>query len=169
MSRPAFFRDRIDPDDILERQVSGMELVICARNDAAYAAMFDALMREVFGFSFAPWLERGLWDARYESYSFIEGGAMCANVCVFKADMLIGGKPVRAHQFGAVATRAGYRGRGCARRLIERMPSRPIRACPFFSRRTRACWHSIRALAFAGLRYFSRRFPRSSTTPRNRR
>jgi len=66
-----------------------------------------------------PWLVKNLWDDRYESYSIIENEKMLANVCIFKTDMIISGQPVRAHQFGAVATRANQRGRGLARLLIN--------------------------------------------------
>jgi GNAT superfamily N-acetyltransferase len=78
-------------------------------------------VKEVFGFSFAPWYALGLWDERYVSYSISEGGRMLSNVCIFKADLLIEGQKIRAHSFGAVATRADCRGRGYARRIIERI------------------------------------------------
>ena len=87
--------------------------------DPTYQTMFDSLIKEVFGFSFQPWFELGLLDDRYESYSIIEDGKMLANVCIYKADLLIHGKPVRAHQFGAVATRKSARGGGLARFLTE--------------------------------------------------
>jgi len=88
-------------------------------NNPVYAADFDDLIKEVFGFSFEPWIARGLWDERYESYSIIENGKMLANVCIFKTDMIICGKPTRAHQFGAVATRASERGKGLSRLLMN--------------------------------------------------
>jgi len=81
--------------------------------------MFDTLMTEVYGFSFSPWLERKLWDERYESYSFIRDGKMLSNVCIYKTDLLIRGERVRAHQIGAVATLEGERGKSLSRTLIE--------------------------------------------------
>lgn len=88
-------------------------------NDSAYEAMFDDLIRDTFGFSFAPWLARRLWDARYESYSVIENGHMLANICVFKADITLRGRQRRAHQLGGVATRGAERGKGLSRLLME--------------------------------------------------
>ena len=88
-------------------------------NDPTYTAVFDDLIKEVFGFSFEPWLARNLWDDRYESHSIIENGKMLANVCIFKTDMIICGQQVRAHQLGAVATRAGERGKGFSRLLMN--------------------------------------------------
>jgi len=87
--------------------------------DPVYTAAYDDLVEEVFHFSFQPWVERSLWDERYESYSFIENEKMLANVSIFKTDMLIKGQPVRTHQFGAVATRANERGKGLSRQLMD--------------------------------------------------
>lgn len=76
-------------------------------------------MLEAFGFSFAPWFERGMWDERYESYSICEADQMLSNVCVFKNQMLVHGRELSALQFGAVATRADMRGRGLCRGIME--------------------------------------------------
>lgn len=84
-----------------------LKITMSSRNDSAYEAVLDDLIRETFGFSFMPWFEQKLWDERYESYSIINGGEMLANVCIFKTDMLVSGRKTRAHQFGAVATRRG--------------------------------------------------------------
>jgi len=94
------------------------------KNDAAYQAMFDDLIQDVFGFSFAPWFAFNPWDDRYESYSIIENGKMLANVCIYKCDLLVNGQPMRAHQLGAVATRKNQRGRGLARVLTEHVLSK---------------------------------------------
>ena len=88
-------------------------------HDPAYSAMFNALMEEVFGFSFAPWQALGLWDERYESYSVIRDGRMLSNICVFKSELLIVGRPVAAYQLGAVATAKAYRGQGLSRALMD--------------------------------------------------
>lgn len=89
------------------------------RNDPAYEERMDDLVREVFGFSFAPWFARGLWDDRYESYSIMLDGQMAANLCIYKTDLIVSGKPMHAHQYGAVAVRPECRGKGFARRLME--------------------------------------------------
>jgi GNAT superfamily N-acetyltransferase len=77
----------------------------------------------VFGFSFSPWLERKLWDERYESYSIIENGKMLSNVCIFKAELVVSGEIIRANRFGAIATRKDSRGRGLSRRFMEHVLS----------------------------------------------
>jgi predicted N-acetyltransferase YhbS len=94
-------------------------ITVNKNNNPAYEQMFDNLIQEVFGFSFAPWLACKLWDERYESYSIIEKGKMLSNICMFKVDMLVNGKNIRAHQFGAVATRESERGKGLSRILME--------------------------------------------------
>lgn len=96
-----------------------MQITMNNHNSPEYEAMFDDLIREVFGFSFAPWFERKLWDERYESYSIIDDGQMLANTCIFKTDMCVMGQPMRAHQFGGVAVRPSARGRGLSRMIIE--------------------------------------------------
>lgn len=98
-------------------------------NNPKYEAMFDDLIQEVFGFSFSPWLERELWDERYESYSIIENSRMLSNVCIFKAELIVSGDTVRANRFGAIATRKDSREKGLSRRLMEHVlslyPGRP--------------------------------------------
>ena len=63
-----------------------MRITINRSNTPIYEAMFDDLIQEVYGFSFAPWFARKLWDERYESYSIIQNGRILANVCIFKTD-----------------------------------------------------------------------------------
>ena len=88
-------------------------------NDVDYEMMFDNLIKAVFGFSFAPWFERKLWDNRYESYSVIENDRMLANICIYKTEMTVSGKPFYALQFGGVATRKDERGKGLSRLMME--------------------------------------------------
>lgn len=89
------------------------------RSDPEYEPMFNGLMTEVFGFSFAPWHRLGLWGEDYECHSLIEGGRMIANASISKMDLLVNGRRYRVHQFGAVAVRPDRRGRGLARRLMS--------------------------------------------------
>jgi len=101
-----------------------MQITTQNHNDPAYERLLNDLIREVFGFSFAPWHALGLWDARYESYAVIEKEKMLANVCVFHTDLQLAGQPVRALQFGAVATRKKHRGQGLSRMLMEHITTR---------------------------------------------
>jgi GNAT superfamily N-acetyltransferase len=96
-----------------------MNITVSRNNNPAYERQFDELIKEVFCFSFAPWFDRKLWDERYESYSIIQDGTMLSNVCICKTDMLIRGQTIRAHQFGAVATRESERGKGLSRLLMD--------------------------------------------------
>jgi len=96
-----------------------MQITKNNKNNPEYEAMFDNLIQEVFGFSFAPWLEEGLWDERYESYSIIENGVMLSNLCILKMEMIVRGEKVNAIQMGAVATRENQRGRGLSRKLMQ--------------------------------------------------
>jgi len=96
-----------------------MEITVSKKNDHTYEVLFDDLIKEVFGFSFDTWLERKLWDDRYESYSIIKDGLMLANLCIFKADMIVKGQRFPAIQLGAVCTRKSSRGKGLSRLLME--------------------------------------------------
>ncbi|MCL2372843.1 MAG: GNAT family N-acetyltransferase [Defluviitaleaceae bacterium] len=85
----------------------------------AYEEKFNSLIQSVFGFSFAPWIQRGLWGDTYESYSIIEGGVMLANASVCKMELLVQGRPINAIQLGAIATRESARGKGLSRLLVK--------------------------------------------------
>ena len=101
-----------------------MRMVSSRGGDSTYQAMMENLIREVFGFSFAPWFSRGLWDERYESHAFVEDGRMLSNISLFKSDLVVAGKRMRAHQFGGVATRKEARGKGLSRELMEQIIKR---------------------------------------------
>ena len=100
-----------------------MTIIVNNKNNAEYEAMLDALVQEVFGFSFAPWFKCKLWDSNYESYSIIEDGKMLSNVCIYKSKLLINGERTPAISFGAVATRKDARGKGLSRHLIQHVLS----------------------------------------------
>jgi len=99
------------------------EITVNKQNNEKYEALFDDLIQEVFGFSFAPWLEHKLWDEHYESYSIIRDGRMLANTCVYKTDMIVNGQRSPAIQLGAVCTRESERGKGLSRLLTEHILS----------------------------------------------
>lgn len=106
-----------------------MQITFQNKNDASYEALFNALMLDAFGFSFAPWHAQRVWEPEYESYSIIENGVMLSNVCVYKMNLLIEGNRLCAHQLGAVATHSAHRGRGLARAIMthifEKYPDEP--------------------------------------------
>jgi GNAT superfamily N-acetyltransferase len=80
---------------------------------------YNELMMHVFGFSFDKWHDRNIWDDSYACYSIIEDGVMIANVSVSKMKLLINGLLREYLQFGAVATRREYRGKGLSRKIME--------------------------------------------------
>lgn len=96
-----------------------MEITFTNRNDRSIETLFSGLTEEVFGLSFRKWHDLGVWDERYECYSVITGQKMIANVSLYKADMLVQGKSLRAHSLSAVATSREWRGEGLSRMLME--------------------------------------------------
>ena len=108
----------------MPNELNKFEISFNNSNNPEYEAMFDNLMQDVFGFSFSPWLERKLWDERYESYSIIENGRMLSNVCIFKFELVVSDEIVCANRFGAIATRKDARGKGLSRLLMEYVLSR---------------------------------------------
>lgn len=77
------------------------------------------LMLHALDFSFDKWHAQKVWHDDYERYSIIENGIMLANISVFKMKMLINGEQRDFLQFGSVATRKEYRGKGLSRKLME--------------------------------------------------
>lgn len=86
--------------------------------EPSHSQAFNALVKATFGFDFTEWMALGQWKDNYESYSMLEDGRMLANVCVYKAPLLIRGRVVDAVQLGAVATAQDCRGKGYQRALI---------------------------------------------------
>ena len=98
-------------------------------DDSIGMAAVDGLLKDIFNFSLKPFIDLGFWDERYESYSIQEKGRVISNVCLYKTDLTVLGRQVRAHQFGAVATRPEARGQGLSRLLmqhvLEKYPTTP--------------------------------------------
>src|SRR5262245_50551509 len=68
--------------------------------------------------SFERWHEHGGWNARYQTFSFLEGEEIVANASVHEMDLVLDGRPVRGWQLGAVGTLPTHRGRGLHRELM---------------------------------------------------
>jgi len=96
-----------------------MEITVNNHNYKEYEALFDDLIKEVFGFSFKPWFEQELWDNRYESYSIIQDNKMLSNLCIYKTEMSSQGQRFQAIQLGAVCTRKSEQSKGLSRLLME--------------------------------------------------
>jgi GNAT superfamily N-acetyltransferase len=97
--------------------------MITMTNRSKFTEKFDEqindLMLHALDFSFDKWHAKKVWDDDYERYSIIENDIMLANISVFKMKMLINGEQREFLQFGSVATREEYRGKGLSRKLME--------------------------------------------------
>ncbi|MCI8360683.1 MAG: GNAT family N-acetyltransferase [Clostridiales bacterium] len=91
------------------------------RTDAAARESFMDLARTVFGLDFSGWQAAGYWTDLYIPYALMDGPRAVANVSVNLMDMTYRGRPRRYIQLGTVMTHPNYRGRGLARRLMERV------------------------------------------------
>ncbi len=87
--------------------------------DSWYKDRLNALIEEVFGFSFQQWHSLGVWNDDYECFSLIDKDSVVANISAFKMDLKIDGANTMAVQLGAVSVKPVYRGRGLARRLMD--------------------------------------------------
>ncbi len=43
---------------------------------------FNNFTREIFGFDFEDWYQKGFWDDRYVCHSFLEDGQIISNVSI---------------------------------------------------------------------------------------
>ena len=95
-----------------------------------YKRQLNDLMMHTFDFSFDRWHDLHVWNDHYECYSIIENDTMLANISVFRMNLITNGIKRDCIQLGAVATRAEYRGKGLARKLMEHIlklyPDMPI-------------------------------------------
>ncbi len=84
-----------------------------------YKAQFNDLLMAVFGFSFEPWHNFGLWSEDYTCYSIIDNGVMLANASIYRMKMIINDKEKECLQLGAVVTHPERRGEGLSRMIME--------------------------------------------------
>lgn len=98
-----------------------MEYVSDYRHDKELCEKFFELANEAFGLDLAGWAARGGWEEGYVCHTLMDGERMVANVSTTGMTLIIDGHAQRAFQIGTVYTRPEYRGRGCARELLERV------------------------------------------------
>ena len=104
-----WLRDALTYDDFAWQKRKGIQVKKRGRAEGLHKVLYQC----------PAWLERKLWDTRYESHAIVEDGRMLSNICLYKTDMLVSGKPIRVHQLGGVATRKEARGQGLSRALME--------------------------------------------------
>ncbi len=95
-----------------------MEIMFCSGNDREYQGMLNNLLKNIF-LDFQFWYDLNLWDENYESYSMVDNREIVSNICVYKTQVLVRGKPHLALSLGAVATKEECRRRGLSRKLME--------------------------------------------------
>lgn len=98
-----------------------MEYISDYRHDKVLCEKFFELANEAFGLDLAGWAARGGWEEGYVCHTLMDGNRMAANVSTTDMTLIIDGHAQRAFQIGTVYTRPEYRGRGCARELLERV------------------------------------------------
>lgn len=106
-----------------------MQISFCNRNDKHYQSLLNDLLKPVF-LDFQFWYDLNVWDNRYESYSIMQDDKIVSNICVFKTNVVFGGKQHRALSIGAVATKDEHRGHGYSRlimdHIIAKYPAAPM-------------------------------------------
>jgi GNAT superfamily N-acetyltransferase len=96
-----------------------MELISDYINNNELRGRFNNLTKEVFGFDFEDWYQRGFWDDRCVNHSFFEDNQIVSNVSTTEFELIINGKKFNAIQIGTVMTKAEYRGKGLGIELIN--------------------------------------------------
>ena len=98
-----------------------MEILHGYRDNKELRQSFNELANKVFGLSFEEWYKNGFWKDNYDPYSVIEEGKVIANVSVNTCDMNYDGTVKHLLQIGTVMTDPDYRGKGYARKIMEKI------------------------------------------------
>ena len=96
-----------------------MKQISAYKNNDDLRGKFNNITREVFGFDFEDWYQRGFWDDRYICHSFLEEGQIISNVSTSKFELFINGRVFNAIQIGTVMTKEEFRGKGLAVELTK--------------------------------------------------
>ena len=98
-----------------------MEILHGYRDNKELRQSFNELAEKIFGLNFENWYGNGFWKDNYDPYSVVEDGKVVANVSINKCDMNCDGKVAHLFQLGTVMTDPEYRGKGYARKIMERI------------------------------------------------
>lgn len=82
---------------------------------------FNELSKNTFDLSFESWYQNGYWGESYIPHVLMDDGRVVANVSVNLMDPCWEGETKRYIQLGTVMTDEGYRNRGLARFLMEKV------------------------------------------------
>lgn len=97
------------------------QVITIGREDTNWHGRFFAHMRNVFGeIDFSRWAETGNWSDRYTVLALVEDDRIVSTVgMTLMTGVIEGRNKIEMMQIGAVATDAGYRKSGAARRLMD--------------------------------------------------
>ena len=98
-----------------------MDIKIGYKNDDILRNSLAALARETFGIDLESWYERGLWSDDYIPYSVIEDGKVVSNISINVCNIRSRGKIHHLAQLCTVMTDPGYRQKGCAGLIMEKL------------------------------------------------
>jgi ribosomal protein S18 acetylase RimI-like enzyme len=88
-----------------------MKLISDYKHNDELRGRFNHLAREVFGFDFEEWYQKGFWDSRYVCHSFLEEDQIVSSVSTSLFKVFLNGKMFNAIQIGTVMTKKEFRGK----------------------------------------------------------
>jgi GNAT superfamily N-acetyltransferase len=99
----------------------GMDLKMKSQywDDPKARQAFKNFMIEIHDLDFTEWETAGYWDYAYTPFSFFEGDAVVASVCLYLLDAVIDGKETHLAQISGVGTLPHLRRQGLNRELTE--------------------------------------------------
>lgn len=98
---------------------SSLELKTEYWSDSQARRAFKDFMIEIHGLDFSAWESAGFWDAAYTPFSFFQGGAVVASVCLYRLNAVVNGRFTQLAQISGVGTLPDFRRRGLNRELTE--------------------------------------------------
>lgn len=83
-------------------------------------AEFLSFLERIHGLDLSLWDKMGFWDEKYRPFSYFNGNALVANVCVYSMTMTIQSKRRLVAQISGVGTIPEYRRRGLSFDLTQK-------------------------------------------------
>ena len=94
---------------------------IDVRENNDLRANFNILAREIFGFDFIDWYEKGYWSDKYIPHILADNnGKVISNVSVNLMKFDVGGVIKNYIQLGTIMTDSDYRGQGLNKFILEK-------------------------------------------------
>lgn len=107
------------------------ELVSDYRNNESLKESSNALAMKTFKLDFRGWYNKGYWNDKYVSYSFVDEGKVISNASINKMSIIIDGKMYKGIQIGTVMTDENYRNQGLAKQLMQHIMKEYENTCDF--------------------------------------